>query len=68
MELFSSFSAFRASIAASISGWAALAALRARTALPWASTAACFSARDLRRDSSVAAMGEDDMANVSGIE
>jgi len=60
MEVFSSLRAFRASMAASISGFGAPEAFSARTALPCASTAACLSARDLRRESSVAAMVEDD--------
>lgn len=57
-EDFSSFMAFRASTAASISDLVAAAALRARTVLPCDSTADCFSARVLRRDSSVAAIEE----------
>jgi len=65
MDVFSSLSAFRVSMAASISGLGAPAALRARTALPCASTAACLSARDLRRESSVAAMVEDDRENAN---
>lgn len=72
MEVFSSLRAFRVSMAASISDLGAPPAFSARTALPCVSTAACLSARDLRRESSVAAMEEDDRegvnVRVSGIE
>ena len=43
---FSSLSLLRRSIAASISGFPAREALRARTALPWDSTEDDFSERD----------------------
>lgn len=59
MEAFSSFKALSSWTAASIASLGAPEALSSLTAPPWASTAACFSDRALRRESSIRD-GDDD--------
>ncbi|WVZ20904.1 hypothetical protein V8G54_008226 [Vigna mungo] len=60
MDVFSSLRAFKVSMAVLISVLGAPTALRVRTTLPCASKTACLSAKDLQRESSMAAMVEDD--------